>query len=200
MHPSSGGPSRIRNAQPTQPTTDPGLSASSSAPLRPVSRSSIRPSSSNSIRPSSSAPTAVGSSRGSSTRPGSSLSTTRPASSLSALRPVSSLSTRPSSRLTQRPGSRTSQRPVARQSTRLVPFYQNLVTQVTGLNAENDDENFRTAVEFVSRNLDLTSRPSGNVDMSAIDKHIRGYVASRMPWSNFDALLQTHTESSCQLS
>ncbi|KZT71569.1 hypothetical protein DAEQUDRAFT_749911 [Daedalea quercina L-15889] len=120
-----------------------------------------------SIRPSSSVPTAVGSSRSSSIRPG---------SSLSAVRPVSSLSTRPSSRLTQRSGSRTSQRPVTRQSTRLVPFYQNLVTQVTGLNAENDDENFRTAVEFVSKNLDLTSRPSGNVDMNAINKHIRGHI------------------------
>ncbi|KAH9938094.1 Spc98 family-domain-containing protein [Fomitopsis serialis] len=32
------------------------------------------------------------------------------------------------------------------------------------------------AVGFVSKNLDLTARPSGNVDQKAMDKHIRGHV------------------------
>jgi hypothetical protein len=39
-----------------------------------------------------------------------------------------------------------------------------------------DEENFRTAVEFVSKNLEYTSKAAAGVDMSVMDRQIRGYV------------------------
>lgn len=126
----------------------------------PIPASSIRPHSSLRIqRPSSSL----------SQRPPSSLSSARPASSASSLRPHSRVSTRPSSRLS---------RPVTRQTTRLLPLCQSLVTQVTGLSPEIDDENFRTAVDFVSKNLEFSIKAGASTDMTAMDKHFRGYYHS----------------------
>ncbi|KIJ69751.1 hypothetical protein HYDPIDRAFT_35222 [Hydnomerulius pinastri MD-312] len=106
-------------------------------------------------------------------RPSSSLSY-RPPSSLSSARPVSSASLRPQSRVS-RPASRIS-RPVTRQATRLLPLCQSLVTQMTGLSPDNDDENFRTAVDFVSKNLEHSTKGGPSADMPAMDKHFRGYV------------------------
>lgn len=52
------------------------------------------------------------------------------------------------------------------------------MTQVTGLTAELDEENYRSAVEFVSKNLEHTSKAAVGVDMTVMDKQIRGYVFS----------------------
>lgn len=118
-----------------------------------------RPSSSASLRPPSSA----------SRRPGSSASQ-RPSSALN-VRPPSSASMRPSSRLSQRAKSRS----------RLTPICQTLVTQITGMdNSTQHLENFNTAVEFAVQNLEATSlvnlKGSVGVDMSTMDKQIRGCV------------------------
>jgi gamma-tubulin complex component 5 len=108
-------------------------------------------------------------------RPSSSLSQ-RPTSSASFARPVSSASFRPQSRVS-RPSSRIS-RPATRQSTRLLPLFQKLVTQVTDLTPENDEEDFRTALDFVSRNLEHATATKGgpSSDMATMDKRFHGYI------------------------
>ena len=149
----------------------PSSSSSLSAPTsthRPPSSLSQRPLSSLSHRPPSSA----------SQRPPSSASH-RPPSSLSS-RPMSSTSMRPHSRVSQRPHSRHAR-------SRLLPLCQTLVTQVTGLRdggggdgEEGDGENFRTAVDFVVKNLEATTLNKGapGVDMGVMDRQIRGCVTS----------------------
>ncbi|KAH8096733.1 Spc98 family-domain-containing protein [Cristinia sonorae] len=142
----------------------PSDSRNSTSARRPPSSMSTRPSSSASTRPSSSA----------SLRPSSSASV-RPSSSASSVRP-SSGSSRPMSRATQRPTSKMPNRSATKQTLRLLPFYQDLVAQITSLTAETDPENFRVSVEFVSKNLDPTARPALSSDMDTIRKQIGGYV------------------------
>lgn len=114
-------------------------------------------------------------------RPPSSLSH-RPPSSLAVPRPVSSASS-------IRPHSRLSQRPQRHARSRLVPLSQALVTQVTGLRDEGteddfDGENFRTAVDFVAKNLEATTltKAAAGMDMGAIDRQIRGCGTVRSCW------------------
>ncbi|KAH7887320.1 Spc98 family-domain-containing protein [Phlebopus sp. FC_14] len=102
-------------------------------------------------------------------RPSSSLSH-RPPSSLSSARPLSSASFRPQSRV-----SRPSSRPQTRQSIRLLPLCQNLVTQTTGLSPENDEDNFRTAVDFVSKNLEHATKAGPSIDVNVMERQLRGY-------------------------
>ncbi|KAI0921184.1 hypothetical protein AcW2_006240 [Taiwanofungus camphoratus] len=168
-------PQRPRSSGSTRPSTSSAstLLPSPSVPERPLSSASVRPGSSVSIRPSTSAPIRPSSSASIHPFSGSHL---RPSSSASTVRPLSSASTRPSSRLTQRSISRLSHRPSSRQSSRLLPLCQALVTQVAGLTSGNDEENFRTAVEFVSKNLDQTVRPSASADMHTIDEHFLGHI------------------------
>lgn len=54
------------------------------------------------------------------------------------------------------------------------PLYETLVTQMTGINQDNDEANFRIAVDFVAKNLDQTVKPSGSADMTDIDKQFKG--------------------------
>jgi gamma-tubulin complex component 5 len=110
-------------------------------------------------------------------RPSSSLSQ-RPPSSASYARPVSSASLRPQSRVS-RPSSRIS-RPATRQSTRLAPLCQKLITQVAELTLENDEEDFRIALDFVSRNLEHATATKGgpSSDMATMDKRFDGYIQS----------------------
>ncbi|KAI0053720.1 hypothetical protein FA95DRAFT_1508286 [Auriscalpium vulgare] len=134
-------------------------------PSRPSSRaSSLRPpSSASSVRPSSSA----------SLRPPSSASQ-RPSSSASTNRPTSSASVRPVSRVSHRPASRFSQRPPTRQSSRIQALSQTLVTQVTGLSPENDEDNFRTAAEYVSKTIEHPHKASPSASLDAVEKHLHG--------------------------
>ncbi|KZT05559.1 uncharacterized protein LAESUDRAFT_714805 [Laetiporus sulphureus 93-53] len=85
-------------------------------------------------------------------------------------------SSRPTSRSTQRSASRFSHRPFPKQSSRLVPHYQALVKEVTGLTAENDSDRFHTAVDHVSKRLNQTVRPSGSYDIASARKHIAGHI------------------------
>lgn len=138
----------------SRPKADPNfeMRASNSEPAR-------RPSSSASQRPLSAV----------SLRPPSGLSQ-RPSSSLS-VRPTSRVSNRPSSRLSTRPG--TGHRP----NPRIGPLSQDLVTQITGLVPNGDEEkNFETAVDFVTKNLEYKAKGGVSQDITAMDRVFSGYV------------------------
>ncbi|KAJ7047193.1 Spc98 family-domain-containing protein [Mycena alexandri] len=102
----------------------------------------------------------------------------RPLSSASQ-RPHSSLSTRPLSSASTRPISRISQRPHSRHArSRLLPFCQTLVSQVTGLREGDDEGTFQTAVEYAVKNLEsmtMTKAATG-VDMGVIDRQVQGHA------------------------
>lgn len=84
---------------------------------------------------------------------------------------------RPASRI-NRPPSRAAQR------NRLLPLYQTLVDQVTGLRKEGDeddgdgDERGTNLVEYVARQLESTTmnKASASQDMSTMDQIISGSV------------------------
>ncbi|KAG6820688.1 hypothetical protein H0H93_013206 [Arthromyces matolae] len=107
-------------------------------------------------------------------RPLSALSVPRSHSSLSVNRPSSSASIRPLSRLSTRSG-------YARQSrSRLIPYAQTLVRQITGLDDDDAESSvsskFRESVDYVVKNLETTTLNKGaaSVDMSEIDRQIHG--------------------------
>ena len=96
----------------------------------------------------------------------------RPSSSLSNHRPPSSASSRPLSRLS----TRTSQRHAR---SRLIPFAQALVKQVTGFEETQGEAEalaFRESVDFVVKNLEATTLNKGavSVDMGAVEQQIKG--------------------------
>ncbi|KAF5322471.1 hypothetical protein D9619_000707 [Psilocybe cf. subviscida] len=108
---------------------------------------------------------------------------TRPSTSASTSRPSSSLSTRPASSLSTRPASRFSQRSQALHArSKLIPLCQTLVTQVTGLEHDPDDEDasdaFRGQVEYCVKHLEsLTiNKAAASVDMSVIDRQVHGHA------------------------
>ncbi|KAG6861976.1 hypothetical protein C0995_009160 [Termitomyces sp. Mi166 len=109
-------------------------------------------------------------------RPSSALGAPRSQSSLSVHRPLSSASNRPLSRLSARSA-------YARQSrSRLIPFAQALVRQITSLEDGNDTNaatslKFREAVDHVVKNLETTtlSKGAASVDMKEIDRQIHGH-------------------------
>ncbi|KAG6900427.1 hypothetical protein C0993_010815 [Termitomyces sp. T159_Od127] len=109
-------------------------------------------------------------------RPSSALGVPRSHSSLSVQRPLSSASNRPLSRLSTRSA-------YFRQSrSRLIPFAQALVRQVTGLEDGNDADGaassrFRESVDYVVKNLETTtlSKGAASVDMTEIDRQIHGH-------------------------
>src|SRR5215475_9865615 len=94
-------------------------------------------------------------------------SASRPPSSAAASRPPSSASTRPTSRIS---------RPKTRQALRILPLYQSLVTQITGLSPENDEPNYNTAVQYVKQNIDHVIKGTAGVDLGQIDRSIAGSV------------------------
>ncbi|KAJ7735445.1 Spc98 family-domain-containing protein [Mycena olivaceomarginata] len=115
----------------------------------------------------------------------------RPTSALSQ-RPPSSASHRPLSRASQRPPSSASQRPLSSASRRppsslsvrrppsrrLFPFYQTLVTQVTGLSEADDDAAYQTAVEYTTRSLESATmvKAATGVDLGVIDRQVQGHA------------------------
>lgn len=118
-----------------------------------------------------------------SSRPPSSLSAPRPSSRVSHGRPPSSLTVRPpSAASTYRPHSRFSSRPPSRMArSRLVPQYQTLVTQVTGLKDDSgeDGERLKGLSDHVAKQLDGTTinKAAASVDISLIDRAISGLVS-----------------------
>ena len=108
----------------------------------------------------------------------SSRNTSRPGSSATH-RPTSSLSVRSASRASIRPQSRFSERTHPRHArSRLIPFCQTLVSQITGLRDEQDPDgdNFREAVEHVVKVLETSTinKAAVGVDMGVIDSRISG--------------------------
>ncbi|KAH7916234.1 Spc98 family-domain-containing protein [Hygrophoropsis aurantiaca] len=118
-------------------------------------------------------------------RPSSSLSQHYP-SSIST-RPGSSASVRPQSRVS-RPSSRIS-RPATRHALRLLPLSQALVTQITGLSSDNDDENFRTAVDYVAKNLEHSIKGGPSPDLTSVDKQMQGHI-QKAQINSYDSLAE----------
>lgn len=83
------------------------------------------------------------------------------------------MSVRPGSRVSQRPVSRQA-RPATRQSSRLLPLSQTLVTQVTGLTPDGDEDKFRTSVEYVTKSLEHATKGAASIDMAVMDRQIAG--------------------------
>ncbi|KAF9450171.1 hypothetical protein P691DRAFT_665854 [Macrolepiota fuliginosa MF-IS2] len=125
-----------------------------------------RPSSSLSQRNSSSRPPSSASQR-----PQSSASTTRPRSSASSARPISASSGRPQSRFSQRTQSRLAK-------SRVNPFAQALVAQVTGLKEDDDPDAFKKNVDYVVKSLESTTLNKGaaSVDLGVVEKQIAGHA------------------------
>lgn len=116
-----------------------------------------------------------------SSRPSSSLSAPRPSSRVSHGRPPSSLTVRPpSAGSTYRPHSRYSSRPPSRVArSRLVPQYQILISQVTGLKDDGEEgELLKNLSDHVAKQLDGTTinKAAASVDISVIDRVISGLV------------------------
>lgn len=133
------------------------IPSSSSSISRPDSRAQDRPSSSAARRPLSAAG--------------------RPISSASVRKtPASYLLNRPSSSASTRFPARPSSRASTRLSTRLLPLYQQLVSQVTGLDPEKNVEGFQTTVDYVSKNLEFSSKAGPSMDMATASRRIRGLV------------------------
>lgn len=161
-----------------------------SAPTRrraPSAASSIRPSdsnASNTARPPSSA--SIRPSSSAAIRPSSSASSVRPSSSAGSVRRTTASVSRPASRATQRPPSRFAPRPQTRQSSRLAGLYQDLVSQITYLTADVDQDEFDATVEYVSRSLDQTARPAVSIDLPSIQQQLRGCVSSNSQSGRYD--------------
>lgn len=67
-----------------------------------------------------------------------------------------------------------------------MPLCQKLVTQLTGLTSENDEEDFRTTLDFVSRNLEHATATKGgpSSDMATMDKRFHGFLEKSRIQSN----------------
>jgi hypothetical protein len=116
----------------------------------------------------------------------------RPKSSASSHRPSSRATNRPPSSA-GRPVSRTGNAPTykpfhrlpQRQISRLMSSSHSLVSQVTGLNPDDDEDAFRTTVDMVTRNLDYNVKAAPSSSMSDIAKLVNGFV---FPSRSFDPL------------
>lgn len=113
-----------------------------------------------------------------SVRPKSSASSHRP-SSRATNRPSSSASIagRPASRIGNAPSSKPFHRLPQRQVSRLISSSQSLVSQVTGLNPDNDEGVFRAMVDMVTRSLDYNVKAAPSSGMSDIAKLVNGFVS-----------------------
>lgn len=117
-------------------------------------------------------------------RPKSSASSHRP-SSRATNRPPSSAG-RPVSRVGNAPTSKPFHRLPQRQISRLISSSHSLVTQVTGLNPDDDEGVFRAMVDIVTRSLDYNVKAAPSSSMSDIAKLINGFV---FPSRSCDSLL-----------
>ncbi len=100
-------------------------------------------------------------------------------------RPPSSAG-RPASRIGNAPTSKPFHRLPQRQITRLISSSHSLVSQVTGLNPDDDESVFRAMVDTVTRSLDYNVKAAPSSSMSDIAKLINGFV---FPSRCFDPLL-----------
>ena len=113
-------------------------------------------------------------------RPTSSASTHRP-SSRTTSRPVSRASTRPTSRAGQKPPSKFSQRLQSRQMTRVISLSHTLVSQITNLQPEDGEGDFRALVDFTTKSLDYNVKAAPSSSMNDITKLLHGSVSLSCP-------------------
>ncbi|KAH9999974.1 hypothetical protein BJV77DRAFT_975603, partial [Russula vinacea] len=107
----------------------------------------------------------------SASRPASVASSYRPSSRTS--RPHSSASTRPISRTGHVP-SKFSQRLPSRQMSRIISLCHTLVSQLTGLQPEDEDGEFRALADIVIRSLDYNTKAAPSSSMNDITKQLHG--------------------------
>src|SRR5258707_9268332 len=108
-------------------------------------------------------------------RPTSSASSHRP-SSRAASRPLSSASTRPTSRAGHGTSSKFSQRMPSRQMSRIISLSHTLVSQMTSLQPEDEDEEYRALVDTVTRSLDYHVKAAPSSSMNDVTKQLQGFV------------------------
>jgi hypothetical protein len=108
-------------------------------------------------------------------RPTSSASTHRP-SSRTASRPLSRASTRPASRTGHGVPSKASQRLSSRHLSRIITLSHTLVSQITGLQPEDEDGDFRALVDFTIRSFDYNAKAAPSSSMNDIAKLLHGSV------------------------
>ena len=110
-------------------------------------------------------------------RPTSSASTHRP-SSRATSRPLSRASTRPASRTGHGVSSKTSQRLPSRHMSRIISLSHTLVSQIAGLQPEDEEGNFRALVDFTIRSSDYNAKAAPSSSMNDIAKLFHGSVLS----------------------
>ena len=108
-------------------------------------------------------------------RPKSSASSHRP-SSRATNRPPSSASTRPTSRTRHGPSSKFSQRMPSRQMSRVISLSHTLVSQVTGLQSEDEEDEFRALMDIVIKSLEYNVKAAPSSSMHDIAKQLHGSV------------------------
>jgi gamma-tubulin complex component 5 len=108
-------------------------------------------------------------------RPKSSASSHRP-SSRATNRPPSSASTRPTSRTQHGPSSKFSQRMPSRHMSRVISLSHTLVSQVTGLQPEDEEDGFRDSVDLVIKRLEYNAKAAPSSSMHDIAKQLHGSV------------------------
>lgn len=117
----------------------------------------------------------------------------RPSSSLS--RPSTSQSHhRPASRISQASGSRLSHRPPSRHAQRLAAETSTLVTQLTGLCAEEDPEDHYEACDSAGRTLEAQRYTGLVADIREVDAKLNG-LSSTSPLRIF-SVSQRHCSDS----
>ena len=109
-------------------------------------------------------------------RPTSSASTHRPSSQTTS-RPVSRASARPTSRTGHRPPSRFSQRLPSRQMSRIISLSHTLVSQITNLQPEDEEGDFRALVDFTTKSLDYNVKAAPSSSMNDITTLLHGSVS-----------------------
>jgi gamma-tubulin complex component 5 len=112
-----------------------------------------------------------------SSRPTSRASSHR-SSSRATSRPLSSASIRPKSRTGHGAPSKFSQRLPSRQISRIIPLCHALVSQVTGLQPQDEEGDFRALVDVVIRSLDYHAKAAPSSSMNDIVKQLHGSVST----------------------
>lgn len=91
-------------------------------------------------------------------------------------RPSSALSHRPGSSLSQRPTSRLSQRPPSRHAQRFAPQLRKLVENVTGISADDEEEDFEDACDLALRTLETNRYTGLRVSLDEVEARIEGFI------------------------
>ncbi len=113
-------------------------------------------------------------------RPSSSASIHRP-SSRATNRPLSSASNRPISRAGHGAPSKFSQRLPSRQMSRVISLCHTLVSQITRLQPEDEEGDFRALVDMTTRSLDYNAKAAPSSSMNDIAKLLHGSVFPPCP-------------------